>query len=181
MFEWLASQTNPRFKHYRKARQAYEACLQQITKPFEDLETDDYLKWRNDARLVTAESHYREAIALCGQEQALSDMATALYQLAMLLHLEGRLDEAEECALASAKIQEGLPQNMRTLLGLSSGCHYHLGIIALKRGNRLAALTHLQTSLSLDETLDDLRGIMLNRSALTKCETLSFHQKKRKW
>jgi tetratricopeptide (TPR) repeat protein len=173
VFEWLASQTHPRFKHYRKARQAYKVCLQELTKPFEDLETDDYLKWRNDARLVTAESHYREAIALCRQEQALSDMATSLYQLGMLLHLQGRLDEAEECVLASAKIQEGLPQNTRAVLGLSSGCHYHLGIIALKRGNRSAALTHLQTSLSLDQALDDLRGIMWDRSALMKCETLS--------
>lgn len=171
-FEWLASQSKPRFKHYRKARLAYEACQPEIGKPFEDLESADYEKWARDVRLSAAEADYRMAIELCRQENALGDLATVLYQQGMLLHLQGRLDDASQRLQASLQLQEGFPQSSRELQALGSGCQYHLGVIAFKRGKLAAAREHLRASLAIDEALMDLQGAMISRRALEKCDSM---------
>src|SRR3712207_5220217 len=98
MFERLleawAAKGSERFRLYRKARLDYEAYQAEQGVPFDALTTEHYRRAAEDSRLQSAEEGYREAIRLSQAEGAFIDVASALYQLGVLLHLQGRFAEA---------------------------------------------------------------------------------------
>ena len=61
-----------------------------------------------------------------------------------------------------------LPQARRT--SEISSCEYHLGVIAMKRGDLDTAVGHLRRSRQLDEAVMDLQGMHVCDRALATCE-----------
>lgn len=176
-FEWLASRSSLRFKLYREARLNYEAFIYEMGVPFDLLAAEHHKKAATDERLIAAEPSYRQAIELSREVNAIEDVATGLYQLGMLLHLQGRFAEATECFSASLRILEDLAQLDRSKQAVISGCHYHLGVIALRRAHLTEAKRRLRRSLDIDSVIGDLQGIALCKSALNQCGAVSDDHK----
>src|SRR5258708_3638924 len=120
----IASFHSRRFQLYLEGKAAYEAVLHEIATPFHQLTDEHYRRAAADQRMRHAERCYREAIELSRAEGSLPDMATALGQLGMLLHLVRSWDEAEACLSQGLAVLEELPKPDRTRSSALSSFHY---------------------------------------------------------
>ena len=172
VMEWLFSLRSQRFRAFRTAKQAYEdyvaTNLAQRGIGFDGLNDEGFAVARRDATLTGAVENYRAAINGCREDNAITDLATARYQLGMLHHLRGEFAEAE-CQLCAALAMLGdIIELTRSRRQTISGCHYHLGIIAWRRGNTNEAIERLEQSLEIDAKIIDLQGESLTRRALER-------------
>lgn len=127
--EWAAAQKNRRFQLYREARLAYEAYLSEHAVPFDCLTEDAYQTAAADARLRTAERGYNEAIALTRPSGSPHDLAVALSQLGMLLHLCRRFTEARDAFHEAIQILDDIARPGSGERQVLSCCHFHLGLL----------------------------------------------------
>lgn len=168
-FEWLAGRKQPRFEAYRRARLTYEAYLARNAVDFNELTDDHFLAARADPSLAQAERDYRHTIQLSQKENAQRDAAIAFYQLGMLLHIQGRFEEARDPLCQALDILDSLPQVERDEQSAISNCHYHLGLIALRLGDAHEARSQLERSVRIDTSLGDLSGAAMGKRALARC------------
>src|SRR4030042_5083254 len=133
LLEWFKSRSDPRFKSYREARLIYESYLHKLHIQFDSLTPQHCGDAYQDAELRKAELMYRQAIELSRKTAALHDVATGLYQLGMLLHLQGGINQAIQSFEESIKIFDELPRSDCDTQATLSGCYYHLGIISCRR------------------------------------------------
>jgi tetratricopeptide (TPR) repeat protein len=171
--EWYKSKSEPRFKSYREARLIYEAFVYEKRIQFDSLSRNQCKEALQDDRLRKAERLYREAINISKMVDADEDVATALSQLGMLLHLKGRFDEAIQAFENSIKIIYEMSQTNRSGQATASGCYYHLGIIACRNGLIEKGKMYINRSLEIDEANNDIHGKFLSNLALEKCSELS--------
>lgn len=168
--EWLASLSNPRFRHFRAGKEAYEAYLatyltaRQLS--FEDLDEQEFARARKDVSLAGAVANYRAAIDGSRKEDAIGDLATACYQIGMLHHLRGELADAETSMREALSAFGDLIQMTHGKRQSISGCHYHLGILAWRRGATAEAIACLERSLEIDVRIVDLQGQAMTRRAI---------------
>jgi hypothetical protein len=80
--------------------------------------------------------------------------------------MQGRFAEAEASLAEGLEIADSLPALDESDVELISGCCYHLGILAFRKGGTEAAKEMLERSKRLDESLGDLAGAALTRNAL---------------
>ncbi|MBI5222838.1 TIR domain-containing protein [Candidatus Micrarchaeota archaeon] len=172
-FEWFKSRSDPRFKAYREARLIYEAYLHKLHIQFDSLTLQHCKDAYHDAELHKAELLYRQAVELSRKTSALHDVATGLYQLGMLQHLQGRINQAIQSFEESIKILKELPHAARENQATLSSCYYHLGIISCHKGCIKEGKSLINKSLGIDEALNDIYGITAGRSALSKCENMA--------
>jgi hypothetical protein len=167
--EWAAAQKDRRFQLYREARLAYDAYLAEHPVPFDRLTEEDYRHAAVDTRLQVAERGYREALTLTRPSGPPHDLAVALSQLGMLLHLCGRSAEARDAFREAIQTLEEIavagPKEQQVL----STCHFHLGLLNLREGHYAAARRQLNISVKLDEQLGDLSGQLMGQAALKSC------------
>ncbi len=168
--EWKMSRSDPRFKAYREARLIYEAYLSENRVQFDELTLQLCTKALQDKQLLKAEQLYKKAVELARDKNSLEDVATGLSQLGMLLHLQGRLNEAEQLFKESIEILTGLPKTNRQQQETLSGGHYHLGIIAYRKSHFEEGTRLLRKSIEIDEANNDIYGKIMGNSALEKCE-----------
>jgi tetratricopeptide (TPR) repeat protein len=170
--EAWAAKRMPRYAIFREGRRLYEEyCEEKLTpaqKDFSSLAEPDFSEAASDQRLKLAETLYREALELCGQDNAYHDIAVACYQLGLLFHLQGRLHESEAFCMQGLEIADSLPFLNDAEVQLISGCCYHLGILAARNGRKDEAKQLLNRSLRLDESLSDFSGAGLTRKALAQ-------------
>ncbi len=164
-----AAQKNRRFQLYREARLAYEAYLAEHAVPFDCLTEDDYQTAAADARLRTAERGYNEAIALTRPSGSPHDLAVALSQLGMLLHLCRRFTEARDALHEAIQILDDIARPGSGERQVLSCCHFHLGLLNLKEGHYAAARRRLNISVTLDKQLGDVSGQLMGQAALKRC------------
>ena len=135
-------------------------------KGFATMTATDTAVAARDARLRRATVLYQEALKLTREEQAYRDLGIAWYQLGMLRHFRGEFSEAERSFGEALSILESLPQLDTEEVKTISGCWYHLGILAARRGARQSGRALLKQSEALDEAMLDLSGQALSREAL---------------
>ena len=164
----LHSAYDSRVRIYMEALQLYENYQARVTVPFHEL-TDEHVKAAvEDPALLKAEAGFREAIEMCRQGHHLPDMATGLYELGLLLHMQGRLAEAKECFHAVLRLQSGFAQVSMESTQVSSGAEYHLGVLAMKSGNRIDAQYWLNRAVKKDSAAGDFTGLAIDRMAMKK-------------
>jgi len=172
LIEWLMSLSSPRFKFYRRARLSYEAYLATIRTPFHLLSHEQHRQAGAAACLNRAEQDYREAIRLTREDRDIRNLTSVLYQLGMLLHLQGRFDDAELQLRESLDLVTNMAQLEDDQQETASGCHYHLGVIAIMQGRLEDAKRELQASIRIDTVLLDYNGLAIDREALEHCDRL---------
>src|SRR5205823_1711464 len=120
----------------REAKRRYQPFVNAHQVAFEDVPDELRRLAREDAGLRESEQLYREAIRLSRDADASRDVAVGAFQLGALLHLQGRFTEAAEQLQAVLGVVEDLPQQDSTDQEVVSGCYYHLGLIALRQGDK---------------------------------------------
>lgn len=170
LLEWWASLSDPRFKAFREAKRQYQPFVDAHQVAFENVSDELRGLAREDAGLRESEKFYREAIRLSRVAHASRDVAVGEFQLGALLHLQGRFAEATEQLQAALGLGEDLPQQGSSDQELISGCYYHLGLIAFRKGNKDEAREMIGKSLAIDRALSDASGVRLCLRALAKCE-----------
>jgi tetratricopeptide (TPR) repeat protein len=155
---------------YNEARLACEASLKEAIrrgwKGFAGMTADDSERGARDPRVQHAEALYRQALEMTRREPAWRDLGIALYQLGMLQHFCGKFDLAEQSLKEGLAILESLPQPSNDDIKAISGCCYHLGILAARRGSRDEGRTLLKRSQALDAAMLDVAGQSMDREAL---------------
>jgi hypothetical protein len=159
-----AARTSPRFRAFVDGKDAYQSFLWEMRTRFDKMTEEDYERAKSDTRLQSALRNFSDAIKLSDREHALADAAVARYQLAMIHHARGELDEAAEIMRAAVKVLSSLPHRDR--VSRVSACLYHLGILAYKQGRVTEAVTQLRRSRQMDEAVGDLKGMQLCNLAL---------------
>ncbi len=149
---------------------AYMAYLNAHPKRYDLLDENDLRVAGQDAGLLRAETLYLEARKIAEADGRTDSASTTDYQLGMLYHLQGRLDEALDhleraVVILNAKVVVG--RNEREML---SGCYYHQGILAMRRKDRLEAERLLTKSCEIDESQNDHNGAAMSRAALKTVE-----------
>lgn len=167
LFEQSAAKSNLRFEAFVKGKEAYNSFLQEIKIGFPEMDMEFYERVRSDQRIQFAIEKFNIALELSEKEGNLSDVATAKYQIGLIYHLRGELDEAEQY-LIQAKNEFVNERGQDRIEGIS-GCHYHLGIIAYKRGFHDKAVWALKQSRQLDELYGNIGGMSLCDVALDFC------------
>jgi tetratricopeptide (TPR) repeat protein len=155
---------------YNEARLAYEECAREAAqrgwKGFATMTTTDTALAARDPRLERAAALYKEALESTREERAYRDLGIAWYQLGMLEHFRGAFSAAEQNFREAQSILESLPQLATEDVKTISGCCYHLGILAARRGALQIGRGLLKRSEALDEAMVDLSGQAMNREAL---------------
>ncbi len=164
--EWQAAQMSPRFELFREAKALYLTYTRTLTGSFPALNLDDFARATADAGIEGAEALFREAQSLAINEEAFRDAAVALYQRGMILHLRGDFSKSEEALREALEITASLPQMAIGDVRTVSGCLFHLGILAARRGEFELARPFLDRSLELDRETLDVGGAALSRDAL---------------
>lgn len=159
-----AARKSPRFRAFVDGKNAYESFIWETGVRFDQMTEEHYLRARADARLLSALDNFTEAIELSDKEQALADAAVARYQLGLVRHARGELDQAAEMMRAAVKVFTSLPHRDR--VSRVSACRYQLGIIAQKQGRPAEAVRELRRSRQMDEAVGDLAGMRLCEFAL---------------
>lgn len=165
--ERWAARKHPRFRFFVEAKNAYEEFAQELEVHFDAMLEEHYRRAREDPRIREAERGFTAAIELSTREGALADAAVARYQLGLVRHIRGELDEAAGLIRAALEVLGSLPDRDRGQ-GVSA-CLYHLGVIALKRGHLAVAVRELRRSRQLDEASGDLHGVRSCDVALAAC------------
>lgn len=165
--EKFAAARSLRLQAFVSAKNSYEAFLQEMDLPFHQISEEHYRRAREDARLSEAEQGFTTAIKMSEQADALADSAVARYQLGMIYHLRGDLDEAAALMRSALQVFSNLFQRNRS--ADMSPCHYHLGVIALKRGRLSEAVSELRRSRQMDQNDMDLGGMQMCDQALAAC------------
>ncbi len=166
--KWRAK-SEARFALFRDARALYLETMRVelfAQKNAYEWTEGDFAEARADQRLAQSESLYLESLALCRSENAWHDAAVTCFQLGMLYHMQGRFAEAEASLAEGLEIGDSLPALDESDVELISGCCYHLGIMASRKGQTEAAKEMLERSKRLDESLGDLAAAALTRNAL---------------
>jgi hypothetical protein len=88
----------------------------------------------------------------------------------MLLHVQGRFNEANEQLRTALGVVEDLPQQDGSEQSVISGCYFHLGLIAMYQGDKARAREMIGKSLAIDEALHDDGGVRLCQRALAQCD-----------
>ncbi len=167
LLERWAATSDPRFQAFIAGKEAYESFGREARVGFEAMTDVHYVAARADARMLVALRRFTEAAEMSEQAGALADMAVAKYHLGMVRHARGELDEAKALMEQALGVLSNLPQRDRA--GDTSGCHYHLGLIAMKQGRLPDAVRELRRSRQLDEARADLPGMQLCDRALAAC------------
>lgn len=168
LFERRAARKDPRFKSFVEAKKYYEQFLYGSRVRFDQMGEADYQRALNDQRVLSARYGFSEAAAMSKNEGVLVDEAVARYQLGMVCHACGELEESGNHMRAALSILQNL--TIEDQSAVKSGCHYHLGVIAQKQNNSDEAIRHLLESRRLDEALMDFSGIQTCDAALEKCD-----------
>lgn len=166
-FERWAARKNPRFKAYVEGKDAYEAFVQEMGVRFDEMSEEHYRRAQEDSRIRVAEQGFTAAIEMSEKEGELADAAVGKYQLGLVRLARGELDEAAELMRAALKVMSDLPHRNRA--ADMSGCHYHLGILALKQGRLTDAVRELRRSRQMAEANADLWGMQSCDLALAAC------------
>jgi tetratricopeptide (TPR) repeat protein len=171
LWSWLArSRGHPGHIAFGEARRLYLAYVQALRSPIDRLQAADFTAAHRDPGLLRAEALYRAAREHSAREGRSDNIAMADYQLGLLLHLQGRWTEARDhLQLAVEWLRAGVTAASHERSTLS-GCFYHLGLLAMRLGDRGEAERLLRASLAIDEDDSDFGGIALCKSAL---ETLA--------
>lgn len=165
--EKLAARKSLRFQAFVEAKDAYEAFVHETSVRFDQISEEHYSRARRDPRLRVAERGFTTAIQMSEAEDALADAAVARYQLGMVRHIRGELDEAAELMRSALQVFSNLFQRNRA--ADMSACHYHLGVIALKQRRLSDAVRELRRSRQMDAVNADPRGMQSCDLALAAC------------
>lgn len=166
MISAIMARHDPSVATFNDAKTIYLAYVAKLQKQLHGYVPEVWPAAVEDAELVNAERLFRRAASLAHERRRLDCVAIAQYQLGILFHLQGRLDEANEILESACRYFEGA---LRVDSSLVSNCHYHLGQIANLRGQGRIARHHLQIALKIDEEARDFDGSQLCRRALSKC------------
>jgi len=166
-FERWAARKNPRFQVFVEGKDAYESFIQEARVRFDEMSEEHYSHARNDPRIKVAERCFVTAIELSEKENALADAAVAKFQLGLVRHARGELDQAAALFKPALKVMSNMPQRNRA--PDMSACHYHLGIIAQKQERLAEAVRELRRSRQMDEATGDYSGVQLCNLALARC------------
>ena len=168
--ERLAALGDDRVKLFVESKSLYRKFADDLRIQFPELGEGEYVRARNDPRLEAARQGFIKAIELSEDIGKLPDVAVARYQLGMVCHMRGELDEAADLMRNALEFLDNLPG--RDYWATCSGCHYHIGIVALKQRRWSEADQELHRSRSIDESIGDLSGVMLTDEALAKLSAL---------
>ncbi len=167
LLEQWAARRDPRFRVFVEAKEAYEAFVEETHVRFDEMTDEHYRRGREDPRLDTARRGFAAAIEMSKEAGALADEAVAKYQLGLVYHARGELDQAAEFINAALNVLDSLPNRDRA--EDTTGCFYQLGVIALKKGRLPEAVSALRRSRQMDEANADLSGMRMCDLALAKC------------
>lgn len=174
-WSWLARiRGHPGHIAFGEARSLYLRYVETLVSPFDRLSAADFEGARNNPDLLRAEALYRAAREHSANEGRNDNVAMSDYQLGLLLHLQGRFTEAQkhlELAVEWLRASVTASAPRRSAL---SGSFYHLGLLAMRRGDRGEAERLLLASLAIDEEDADSYGISLCRSAMETLATWPF-------
>lgn len=162
----MAARTSARFQEFVAAKECYERYGAEHGLEFLGRTAEQYEHAREHPLLRQAAHGYVAAMEMSENEGQTGDAATARYQLALVRHLQGDLSEAERLLLEALRVTSALPGDHFQVL---SGCHYHLGLVALKEGRLEEAVRQLLASRSIDDANRDLNGVALCDQALAAC------------
>lgn len=171
LLSWLARiRGHPGHIAFGEARRLYLAYVATLRNSFDRLEAVDFAAARSDPGLLRTEELFRAAREHSAREGRSDNVATSDYQLGLLLHLQGRWTEARDHLELAVEWFRTSVREARHERSALSGCFYHLGLLAMRRGDRGQAERLLREALAIDEDDSDFYGVALCKSAL---ETLT--------
>lgn len=164
--EWLSARYQPRFRLFREAKELYERFYRTQNFLLHQRTDEDRRIALNHPYLKAAEYKFKEALRLSEEVKEYEDVCTARFQLGMLYHIQGRYEEAVREFNICMELIENLPQEDVVLKQRYGDCHFHLGLIAMFMGNFEEGRRHLMESRSVDESLNEKEGVMINTMAM---------------
>ena len=171
-FERKAALKDTRVQTFLNAKLCYEKFLTERGIPFGQTGELDYQHAVNDERIQAARKGFAEAAEMSRNQGVLVDEAIAWYQLGMVCHACGDLDESKTHMQVALAILQSLTIEERP--AVRSGCHYHLGVIAWKQKNDNEAVRHLLESRRIDESLMNFSGMQVCDALLAQCDQQKF-------
>ena len=166
-FEWLGAKSIPQLKLFRDAKITFEQYFSALRTPYIMLTQEQYDAAARYPGLLDAESKFKAAIDMSRKEENYPNVATALCELGMMYHAQGRLKEAEAVLKESIEIFTNLPHPNNDNSASVSSCEFHLGIIAFRSGDSASAHTHLNKSMKIDESIGDYSGVQMTEHVIT--------------
>lgn len=133
---------------------------------FLDLTEADKAAGRSCRFLKEAEKLYRHSIEIEARGPSPFNSAIAHYQLGLLLHWQGRCDEAREEYNRAAALLNNLP-NPEAPSALSD-CHFRLGDLAEARCEYDAAVSHFERSRVMDQMRGDTNAVLMSEKRLSR-------------
>jgi tetratricopeptide (TPR) repeat protein len=165
-YEWMGARRLPRFNSYRRGRQLLEAFLQRDGTPWHAVDEKGFERARRAPELREAEALLRQALELTKPAAAPWDSATAFYEIGLVCHRLGRIEEAAECfrqCLALSNRALALHSTQATAI---SDSHYQLGILSWRRGDYSGARAHLDRSIAIDRPRGKQRDVVISEEAI---------------
>ena len=168
--EWGAAQSRPRFKAFVEAKRRYETYLaNRVRARANPLSPEERRRAKEDPALQEAVSLYKEAIRLSEEEGAGVDVAAAAFQLGILLHLQGEVEDAAVMLKRAMAALEDLPKIERQQQEIRSSCLYHLGLIAWReRHDADEAARLVRAALEIHVVMHDVQGQRMCKDALER-------------
>lgn len=163
--EWMAARRGEqddkfrRFTIYRRARLLLEGYLGSDRFCWFTIGEADFAEARAAEQLTEAEQLFREALNNSRTQIKPWDIATALYELGLICHVRGQIDEAHTYFSAALyEIRDSL-QIDGSQVALLSDAYYHIGILYWRQGQPAKARAYLDRSSEID--LENLKHASL--------------------
>jgi tetratricopeptide (TPR) repeat protein len=166
--EWIFSLGNPYYRLYLNAKKWHQRSPYGFYagREFLELTEEERAAGRSCPSLKEAEALYRQSLEAETRGQRAFNVATARYQLGLLMHWQGRSAEARvEYERAAAEFKN-LPNAEAP--GALSDCHFRLGDLAEDRGDIDGAIAEFEKSRALDQMHGDANAACLSEERLRR-------------
>jgi tetratricopeptide (TPR) repeat protein len=166
--EWMLSLGNPYYKLYVSAKKWHQKSPYGFYagREFLELTEEERAAGRSCPCLNEAEALYRQSIEGETRGQRAFNAATARYQLGLLMHWQGRSDEARAEYERAAAMFNNLPNAEAP--GALSDCHFRLGDLWEDRGEIERAIAEFEKSRALDQMRGDANAAFLSEERLRR-------------
>ena len=165
-YEWMLARRGERDEHfrrftiYRRARLLLESYLDSNRICWFSIGEVDFAQACAAEQLTEAEQLFREALNTSQIQIKPWDTATALYELGLICHVRGQIDEAHKYFSAALyEIRDSL-QIDGSQIALLSNTHFHLGILCWRQGQPAVARAYLDHSSEIDPSFTNKVGFV---------------------
>jgi len=159
LYTFFVSAVDPACNKYFRAKRLYEKSPHGI---FPDMYYDSLSEEQKREAircplLREAEELYRECFHLLHSGSRQINVSILHTQLGLLLHRQGKIEEAENQYRLAIKLAQNSPD--KAAPGALSACYFRLGEILLLKGDKQGAHSYLLKSRSIDVSIGDAHGV----------------------